>query len=359
MEPRFCEAPSFGVPKPVHVNVRALAAPLTGVQRYVQELVARLGAALTPVTPGFSAQGVRGHAWEQMRLPGLVGGALLWSPANTGPLAVRQQVVTIHDLATLDHPEWYSTRFAGWYRFLLPRLVPRVVRVIAVSEFTKSRLLETCRLRDEQVVVVHNGVDRRFRPDAATHADEALDPLGLRPDAYLLSLCSVEPRKNLARLLAAWERALPVLPPEVTLVLAGAMGQAHVFGRYSLGRLPSRVRLLGAVPDAALPALYASARAFLYPSLYEGFGMPPLEAMAAGTPTLTSNRSALPEVTGDAALHVDPEDVDAMALGIVRLAMDAPLRAELHARGIRRAGQFTWDRAASAVSQVLNDAING
>jgi glycosyltransferase involved in cell wall biosynthesis len=342
----------------VCINTRILYYPITGVQRYLLELLQRMPAeGMQRIAPQHPLSGARAHIWEQTVLPLRTRGHLLWSPSNTGPLAVRRQVVTIHDVVPLDHPEWLNSRFAAWYRFLTPKLARRVARVITVSEFTKSRLLETTGIADEKVVVVPLGVDARFGPQSSVDVESAIQQLGLPTSRYVLSLGSLEPRKNLGRLLRAWEVIYRRLPEDVWLVVSGAKGKSLVFQDVpELKALPPRVFLTGHVPDELLPALYAGAMAFAYLSVYEGFGLPPLEAMASGTPTLVGNRASLPEVVGDAAVQVDPFDIEAIADGLHRLIEDSSLRAVLREKGLERSGQFNWDKTAEQTWRVLTEA---
>lgn len=334
-------------------NTRVLSSHTTGVQRYLQELLNHWRGPVDIISPGRPLDGVWGHAWEQMVLPRGLGGNLLWSPSNTGPLAVRKQVVTIHDMVSMDHPEFLNPRFAAWYQFLLPRLVNKVRRVIVVSEFTKERLMKTCNIGEDRISVIWNGVDKRFCPRPLEEISSAREQLGIPTGRYLVALGSLEPRKNLKRLLDAWSRIVGVMPEDVCLVVAGAMGKSIVFDGLSFDPLPPRVHLTGHVPDELLPALYAGALAAPYLSVYEGFGLPPLEAMACGTPTLTSNRTALPEVVGDAAMMVDPYDVDAIGDGLRRLVEDGELRDSLRKRGFNRASLFDWKHTAERTWQVL------
>ncbi|WP_218185331.1 glycosyltransferase family 4 protein [Calditerricola satsumensis] len=289
--------------------------------------------------------------WEQFVLPLQVGNRLLWSPANTGPLAISRQVVTIHDAATLVHPEWFDPRFALWYRFLLPRLMRRVLRVITVSEFSRQQLVEYGGAREEDIVVIPNGVDRRFKPAS----EEEIYSLRLRfrlMNPYILVVGSLEPRKNLRRLFMAWEQVQPILQ-EVDLVVAGSDGK--VFRSLGFDHVPANVRLIGYVKDKDLPVLYSGAEVFVYPSLYEGFGLPPLEAMACGTPVITSNISALPEVVGDAALLVDPYCEESIATGILKVMEDRIFRENLRKSGLERSKLFTWDRTAELTWRVLKE----
>jgi len=340
------------------INTRNLSSTLSGVQRYTIELLDRLQGKLCPIAPEIPLHGFLGHAWEQMILPVRLKGNLLFSPSNTGPLAVEKQVVTIHDIIPLEYPEWFNLRFAKWYQFLIPRLVHKAQKIIAVSEFTKSRICDVTSVEPGKIVVVHNGIDGRFRQRSEEEIVRAKEALGILNFKYLLSVATIEPRKNLQRLLEAWSVACSNLPQDVWLVVAGAKGKDIIFKNASLKKLPPRVYMPGHVPDEHLPALYSGALASIYVSLYEGFGLPPLEAMACGTPVLTSNVASIPEVVGDAALTVDPYDIDAIAEGIKRLVEDDNLRRELSQKGLARAKLFHWDRTAELTWNVLEEAMS-
>jgi glycosyltransferase involved in cell wall biosynthesis len=335
----------------VVVNVRTLRAHATGVQRYTQELVARLGRDVEQIAPSRSAHGVLGHLWEQTALPLQVGDRLLWSPGGSGPWSVSHQVVTIHDAAPLDHPEWFDGKFARWYSFLHPRLLARVERVITVSEFSRRRLAEYVPGAEERIAVIPLGKGASFRPLDEDVVRSLRLRLGL-PSSYLLVVSSLQPRKNLPRLLSAWRRVRDRMPEDLILAVCGVRFE-EIFGRVGFETLPDRVKLLGWVDDADLPALYAGAHCFVYPSLYEGFGLPPLEAMACGTPVVAANAGSLPEVVGDAAVLVEPKDIDSIARGLVSAVEDEGLRARLREAGFTRAEQFSWDRTAEATRELL------
>ena len=294
---------------PILVNGRYAAKRMTGVQRYAAEIVRRLGTRCRLVGTAVP-DGVRGHRWEQASLPLRCRGSLLWSPCNTGPLAVRRQVVTIHDATYADTPECFSRPFAAWYRFLLPRLARRVARVMTVSQFSRRRLAELTGLAEADIDVIPNGVDPRFAPPSAEAVAAVRQRFDL-PGPYVLSLGSIEPRKNLATLLRAWPR-VAARRPDLTLAIAG--GGNAIYGHVGVDGI-QHVRPLGYVPDDLLPALYGGAEAFVFPSVYEGFGLPPLEAMACGAAVVCSDATALPEVVGDAAVMVSPTDADAMSAG--------------------------------------------
>jgi glycosyltransferase involved in cell wall biosynthesis len=240
---------------------------------------------------------------------------LIYSPANMAPVASRRNVVVIHDVAALRHPEWYSKPYAAWHNALLPRIAKHARLVITVSEFSRREIQEVLGV---DATVVPNGVDERFKP-------------GPKKD-YALVVGTKIARKNLA--------ALDELGMEV--VAAGA-------GRRYMKTEATNIRDLGYVPDDEMPALYAGARVLLMPSLYEGFGLPCLEAMASGTPVVAANRGALPETCGDAALVVEPEDFAEAAVKAVTTERERLIQA-----GLARAARFTWERTARETDQAIS-----
>lgn len=338
--------------KKIIVNTRTLCTPTTGVQRYTRELLSHLGNRCLQVRPSLPSSGSVGHLWEQVVLPWHLHGALLWSPGNTGPLAVANQVVTIHDAATLEHPEWFSRSFAQGYRMLLPSLIQRVRLVITNSEFSKQRLLAHSQVAAEKIRPIPLGVSTNFRPvDSEELARIKLKYCQVRP--YFLTLGSLEPRKNLNRLLAAWA-LLGDKCKDFELLIVG--GKGKIFRQSCFGDIPSTVRFLGYVDDLDLPALLSGAMAFVYPSLYEGFGLPPLEAMACGTPVVVGRAAALPETCGDAALYVDPWSVEELAECLLNLLDNVGLREILSTKGLHRAAGFRWEDTADRTWETLMEA---
>jgi alpha-1,3-rhamnosyl/mannosyltransferase len=382
----------------IALDGQPLLAPLTGVGHYTRQLVRALAGldephryyVLTPyplrivrrgvarlsrfrepnvalVVPGWPTT-VRARLARRLgREPELSYGIdppcdVFHATNNVFPYRVRaaRQVLTIHDLTLLLFPEWHpGDRLAR----MVPALEPAVMRahhIITPSRSTRDDVLKLLPVDPERISVVPEGVDPIFAPRPADEVTAGLAPLGLRPDEYLLFIGTIEPRKNLLRLLQALELTASTTGP---LVLAGGQGWNNAAIRTAVERLEraGRVRSLGYVPDELRPVLLTGARAFVFPSLYEGFGLPPLEAMACGTPVLTSNVSSLPEVVGDAALFVSPDDVDALATALARLWSDETLRAELRARGLAQARQFSWERTARLTLDVYRGApgMNG
>jgi glycosyltransferase involved in cell wall biosynthesis len=331
----------------VAIDARAAARPeLGGVERWARELSVRLPA-LRPeryvvLRPPRALAHRAGHAWEQAVLPLRARHvAAVLCPANLAPVAHPRTVVVLHDAAPLRHPGWYSRAYAAWQRWLLPVLARRALHVIAPSEFSRRELAELLGLVPEGVSVVPGGVDAAFSP--ATDAARARALLGLRRP-YVLCVASLTARKNLAALVPA-ARALGADGVEV--VVAGGH-RPQFAAEPGLGAL----RLVGHVPDALLPGLYAGAEAFALPSLYEGFGLPVLEAMAAGVPVVAANRAALPETCGGAARLVPP-DAEAFRDALAGLLGDAAERERLRAAGLERAARFSWKATARGVDAVL------
>jgi glycosyltransferase involved in cell wall biosynthesis len=239
-------------------------------------------------------------------------------------------VIVIHDAAAFRHPEWYSPAYAAWQRRILPALARRALHVVTVSEFSRGELIELLGVPPERITVIPGGVDPAFNPHA--DAERARRELGV-PERYVLCVASETARKNL--------RALVPLTQHVEVVVAG--GHRPQFAREEgLDALAQ----LGHVPDHLLPGLYAGAEAFVLPSLYEGFGLPILEAMACGTPVVAADNTAIRETAGGAARLVPPDDL----VEAVRTLDPVPLREA----GLARAAQFTWDRTAREVDALLS-----
>jgi glycosyltransferase involved in cell wall biosynthesis len=323
----------------VGMDVTPLTQTHAGTARYIKGLM-REFAGRDDLTVHAIAFGGGARAWNLPRdavwYPYVLGSGargddVLHCPTYRGPIRSRVPlVVTVHDLAVFRHPR----AFNRWSRTYGPLIVPRVLRaarlVIAVSEFTKGELIELLSLPEEKIRVVHNGIDETFRR-AGPSAD----------GDYALAVGTLEPRKNLARIAAATRRT----GLELRVVGARGWGNVEMNG--------DGVRWLGDVPDDELARLYRGARCFVYASLYEGFGIPVLEAMACGTPVVTSRGGGTEEVANGAAVLVDPRDPSEIATGIERAVLQ---RDELVRRGRERAHAFTWGAAADATVDVYREA---
>jgi len=271
--------------------------------------------------------------------------SVFFSPGFNPPLVAAQPFVfTMHDLNHIDRAENSTAAKRLCYRLVLRRACRGAARVLTVSEFSRRRIVDWAGVPPEKVVNVGNGVDGSFRAEPQR--------LG-HPEGYLLCVGNRKGHKNEFRVVEAFARA--GLPPSVRLRFTGE-ATTELTRQASRCGVARRVDFTGQLNDAQMPALYREARALVFPSLYEGFGLPVLESMACGTPVITSTTTALPEVAGEAALLVDPESAAAIAAAIRRLWDDGALRAALRERGLERAAQFTWERTARRVWQVLEAA---
>jgi glycosyltransferase involved in cell wall biosynthesis len=299
--------------------------------------------------------------WHRLRLPlpvEVFSGPidLLHSPDYVlPPTRGARSVVTVHDLSFLTVPEAADPRLRRYLSRAVPRAVARADHVLADSHSTRDDLVTHLGVEPQRITVVYPGVDPRFRPldEAAVQFVRARYDL---QEPFILAVGTLEPRKNFPTLIEAYARLqdFGVALSEVQLVIAGGKGWLYegIFAAVERLGLGERVRFLDFVPDPDLPALYNAAAVFAFPSLYEGFGLPPLEAMACGTPVITSNVSSLPEVVGDAALTVPPTDVAALAEALARALTDEHLRATLRQQGLQQAARFTWDAAARTLLAV-------
>lgn len=364
------------MPQRIAIDYTAAVHQSAGIGRYVRELTAALltaaappadfrlfvagahGIALPPPPTGAVYRPARlsernfNRLWHRLHLPVPVE---LWA----GPLDLyhaadftlpptlprTRTVLTVYDLAYERFPDESMPGMQAYLSRAVPRSVRRADHVITISEAARADLVEIYGVAPEKISVAYPGVDARFTAQGTPgEADHVRRKYRLPDGSFVLTVGTLQPRKNHRRLVEAFAR----IESRASLVIAGGEGWAYHEVRQAVERLglADRVIFTGYVADDDLPALYRSATAAAYPSLYEGFGLPVLEALACGTPALTSNVSSLPEAAGDAGLLVDPLDVEAVAAALDRLLSDADLRASLAEKGIDHARQFSWARAA-------------
>jgi len=254
-----------------------------------------------------------------------------------------RNVITIHDVTPLLFPETHDRMQVYYHRHILPHVLKRVDAVITISEQSKQDILRCYGICESKVHVIYHGVDGRFSPEASTDTEFIR---GL-PSRYILNIGTIEARKNITRLIEAFALAREKGLPQ-TLLIGGVKGWriSDIEGIVERYALEGAVQFLGYVEENDIPPLYAKADFFIYPSIYEGFGLPILEAMASGTPVITSNRSSMLEVAGDAALFINPLDTAELAGKMLELAESADLRADLRCRGINWAARFSWEKTA-------------
>jgi glycosyltransferase involved in cell wall biosynthesis len=348
----------------IFINARFLTQPITGVQRYAIEISKYLRKLLPDavfVCPPHVTQHaiahelsavrigrLNSHAWEQIELPLYLRkqkNALLLNLCNTGPLFYSNQVVTIHDLAFLVNPGWFSKSFTALYTFLVPRLAKKSKHIITVSENSKSDICRVLAIPADKVSVIKGSYAPCFSKTAPAERRQ-----GARP--YILAVSSLDPRKNFKSLVEAYNS---LQLEGIDLLIAGS--ENKVFADATLKKIIEQnpgTHFSGYVSDPELADLYRNALLFVYPSLYEGFGLPPLEAMACGCPVITSNTSSLPEICGPASHYVDPTQIQDIA-GSIRLLIDnQAYRNSLSEKGAEWIKNYSWKNSAEKMAELVS-----
>lgn len=299
-------------------------------------------------------------ALQRLRLRGQEG-AIYHSPNFFLPPFAGRTVTTVHDLSHHIYPDFHPPARIDYMRRMLPPSLARASHVITVSESARQDLIRHFGYRPERITAIPLGVHPAFRSHSTAELAPVLARLGLQAQGYSLYVGTIEPRKNLDRLLDAYEQLPAPLRARYPLVMAGSPGwrSEHTHARMARAASAGWLHYLRYVPQADLPALYAGARLFAYPSLYEGFGLPVLEAMASGVPVLTSNVSSLPEVVGDVAMQIDPHDALALCAALAQGLQEDPWRAQACSAGLERARQFTWARCIHSTMQVYTQLQDG
>lgn len=348
----------------IYINARFLTQPITGVQRYASELSIRLKSLipeirfispaniknraiadlLNPIIVGKN----KGHLWEQMDLPlylnKLKEKPLLVNLANTAPIAYVRKISTIHDLAFLHNKSWYSWEFYYFYKFLIPKVARSSLQIVTGSDFSRKELISRLKLSSGKITMIYNGVSL----DLAESFDKSYAE---RFGTFVLAVSSFDKKKNFERLIKSFAS---IDNENMKLVIVGP--ENRIFSkqnRKSIIEANERIVLTGFISDEQLVSLYRNAVAFVYPSLYEGFGLPPLEAMVCGCPVIVSDVASLPEICGDAALYCDPYDTDDIADKIVKLIVDSHLRSALIEKGNKRVQSFSWEKTAEEFKETI------
>lgn len=338
------------------INGHFKAQQATGVQRYAREIIKefdRKGWDYRYVDPPqkLASDKLR-QLWMQGGMPFQLSGAeLLWSPTNIGPVFCRNQVLTLHDISDQLHAEWFDAQYVGWRSVVLPPLLKRVKGIITVSEYSKQTIIEQFPYTRDRIEVIYNGVrtDHFYlRPQEEIDVMKEKHKL---QKPYVITVGSLDPRKNINGLIAAWNRLPERIRNEMELVIAG--GEASKFAFQMEEEVDDSVRFLGYVPYEELPALYSGAIIFAFPSHFEGFGLPVLEAMACRTPVVTSNTTSLKELAEGYALTVNPKEPLEIASAIHKLLDSKEDRKQLTEKAYYYAQDFQWSRTAEKTRQYL------
>ncbi len=360
-----------------------------GIGRYVRELVAALSLQDTETAYRLFVAGA-----SLNQLPAPIGSNFAWCPTRITPKwfariwqrahlplpvetftgsvnlyhatdfvlpptrAKTRTLLTVHDLSFVRVPEAASPNLKTYLDVVVPRSVHRADCVLADSQATKDDLIDLYQVSPEKIIVLLSGVDARFKPISGDTLTHVRKKYGLGDAQYVLSVGTVQPRKNYVRLIQAISQ-LRAQGHDLHLVIAGGRGwlEDPIYAAVASQKMEAYVHLIGFADEADLPALYSAAACFAFPSLYEGFGLPILEAMGCGTPVVTSDKSSLPEVAGDAALIIDPYQVDDLADAIRQLVNDSTLRQTLIGKGHQRAKTFTWEKSARHLRQIYTDLL--
>lgn len=358
----------------IYVNGRFLLQNQTGVNRFAYELCRAWAVQGIPFvlccppgqikdcydTSGFHIE-VSGwgksHVWEQLSLPlwfcRKKGKKILVCFTGLSPVLTRRKVMTIHDLAFMANPKWYTRSYVFLYKLLTPLCAATARRILTVSQFSKGEIVRRLSVDGSRISVIPNAVSAAF--SANVPVDAALEAQ-LKTERYVLAVSSIDPRKNFAKLLQAF-RYVDDLSLKLYIVGGQDSIYATTIAELSEGAPAGRIKWLGRISDQALKSYYAHAQSFIYPSLYEGFGIPPLEAMACGAPVIVSAIPPLQEVCQDAALYVNPNDERDIADKINRILQDDNLRNALIAKGRVRSAAFSWQKSAGRLAEELRDYV--
>jgi glycosyltransferase involved in cell wall biosynthesis len=322
---------------------------VTGVQRYARELMKAFenaGYRYTTVEPPVSLDSdILRQLWMQLVMPFRIpDDTLIWSPTNIGPVFYKNQVVTLHDIADQIHPEWFDKKYVGWRRFVLPPLLQRARGIITVSEYSRKTILERYPFTSGKIRVIYNGVRTdHFYPRPQEELDAARERYQLHKP-YVITVGTLDPRKNIDGLIEAWHQLPGNIREQYELVVVG--GSADKFSFRLQTRPHPSVRFLGYVDHKYLPALYSASVLFIYPSLFEGFGLPVLEAMACRVPVITSNTTSLLELAEGYARLTDPRENEEIADAITEFLDSEALRSHYLDKAFEYAQKFTWKKAA-------------
>ena len=344
-------------------NARFLTHKITGVQRYaieiskkLQELVREL-VFVAPVIKqkqeekAFTVNcfgNFQSHIWEQIDLPLYLRNEknpLLLNLANTAPVFYKNQIITIHDLACLNE-KWVSPKFKLFYEILLPKIINNSLKIVTVSDFSKKEIIKHFNVPENKIEVVYNAVSQEF-------IDLSNNNYQNNYGKYILAVSSLNPRKNFTSLIQAFNK---LKFKDIKLLIVGE--QNNIYANPQLKNIMldnPNIIFTGYLTDKEIAGLYKNAKLFVFPSLYEGFGIQPLEAMACGCPTVVSNAASIPEVCADASYYVNPSDINSIAEGIYEVLKSDYLQSELRNKGFERIKAFSWENSAEKYVDIIKE----
>jgi glycosyltransferase involved in cell wall biosynthesis len=356
--------------KYIYFNARFLTQSVSGVQRYAIELLKALDKAITAKEVNINGfylillapkdikldlklknielkqvGSFNGHLWEQVELPLYAKNGLLVSLCNTGPILKRRQIITIHDMAEFSISENFSFLFRKSYQLLHIILSKSVKKIISVSNFSKEEIIKYCNVMPEKVIVIYESGDHID----FVHEDRSIiDKNKLLNQPFILAVSSVNPNKNFTSIIKAMELLNDI---NFSVIIAGK--KSHIFSQ-SDSKCLDKATYVGFVTDQQLKSLYNHASCFIFPSYYEGFGLPPLEAMACGCPVIVSNSAALPEICGDSAIYCDPKDPRDIAIKIRGFLESKSLEESQRLKGYEHSKKYSWNTAAIKTFDLIN-----
>ncbi|MDK6929009.1 glycosyltransferase family 1 protein [Klebsiella aerogenes] len=348
----------------IYINARFLTQKITGVQRFAREISKKLISIRKDIVflvpslseiihdetlDGFTiieVKGGGGHYWEQITLPLYLlknNSPLLISLCNVGPVFYRNQVITLHDITFVKYPQSYSKKFRLVYGLITPILLKNSKVILTVSDFSKNDIAENFKVNANRIKVIYNSVSEVFKE---YKKNDVIDS-----EAYILAVSSQNYHKNFHGLIRAFSK----YNGKLQLKIIG--GKTKAFSGIGLDTNDERVSFLGRVSDEELARLYSGATCFIFPSLYEGFGIPPIEAQVCGCPVLSSDRASMKEVLRDSAVYFNPENDDEIISAINRVYADEKLRKSLIVKGELNAQRFSWYESASKLNTIINTLI--
>ncbi len=342
------------------VNARFLTQSITGVQRYAIEISLRLKE-INPSIRFLVPKNVihldlaklldveiigenTGYYWEQIELPNYlkkIGSPLLINLANMAPIFYKNKVISLHDIAFVKFPSGFSWKFKLIYKLFIPLILKSSKKIITISQFSKKEIMNYYHVNSKNIEVIYNGIDQNFCKKEKKFNER-----------YILGVSSLDYRKNFKGLIQGY---LKISNPNFKLYIIGE--QNSVFQNIDI-KFHDNIQFLGRVTDENLVQYYSDAMLFIYPSFYEGFGFPPLEAMACGTPVICSDNSSIPEVCGDAVIYCNPHDINDIKYKIEFVLSNKNLQKEMIFKGLEQAKLFSWEKSAEKHIQVFQKVLN-